>query len=75
MPHKPEPEDALPVPLEEYEEKNMRAQFQMFVISFAKTYKLELHSPTPNFSEIEDFLAQRYNFWTDDVDHEDPFAL
>lgn len=75
VPYDAEPEDALPVPLEEYEEENLRRQFQMFLIAFAKTYKLELHQPTPVFSAIEDFLAKRYNFWTDDVEHDDPFAL
>jgi hypothetical protein len=75
MARKPESDDALPVPLGEYGEKNLRKQFQLFVLSFAKTYGLESHNPTPDFSAIEDFLAQRYNFWTDDVEHEDPFAL
>jgi hypothetical protein len=75
LPHEPEREDALPVPLEEYEEKNLRQQLHMFVIAFAETHKLELHQPTPDFSAIEDFLAHRYNFWTDDVEHSDPFEL
>jgi hypothetical protein len=75
LPHEQERQDALTVPLEGYEEKNLRQHFQGFVIAFAKTYKLELHRPTPDFTAIEDFLAHRYNFWTDDVDHTDPFEL
>ena len=73
--HEAEKPDALPVPLEEYEEKKLREHFQMFVIAFARTYKLQLHQPTPDFSAIEDFLAHRYNFWTEDVEHADPFEL
>ena len=33
----------------------------------------ELHQITPDFSALEDFLAHRYHFWSDDIDHDDPF--
>ncbi|MBO0793308.1 MAG: hypothetical protein J2P36_20480 [Ktedonobacteraceae bacterium] len=71
----PEPEDALPVPLSEYGEEKMRLQMKLFMSSFATTFDLELHQVTPDFTALEDFLAHRYNFWSDDVDHTDPFAL
>src|ERR1051325_1134293 len=71
----PERKDSLPVPLQEFEENNLRQQFQISMIAFAKTCKLQLHQPTPDFSAIEDFLANRYNFWAEDVEHADPFAL
>jgi hypothetical protein len=71
----PEPEDALPVPLSEYREENMRLQMKLFMSSFAGTFGLELHQFTPDFAALEDFLAHRYNFWSDDIDHTDPFAL
>jgi hypothetical protein len=75
LPHELEKPDAIPVPLEEYEEKKLREHFQMFVIAFAETYKLQLHQQTPDCAAIEDFLTHRYNFWTDDVEHADPFEL
>lgn len=71
----PEPEDALPVPLPEYGEEKMRLQMKLFMSSFAKTFDLELHQVTPDFAALEDFLAHRYNFWSDDIDHTDPFVL
>lgn len=72
--HEPEPENALPVPLEEYQEGKLRKDFPVYLGSFATTFGLEIHQLTPDFPAIEDFLAQRYNFWTDDVEHDDPFA-
>jgi hypothetical protein len=71
----PEKPDALFLPLGVYEEKELRKHFQMFLVSFTKTYKLQLHQATPNFAAIEDFLTHRYNFWKDDVEHVDPFEL
>jgi hypothetical protein len=41
--------------------------------AFAETYGLELHQLTPDFPALEDFITHRYNFWTDDVEHADPF--
>ena len=75
LPREPEKSDSLPVPLEQYAEDKLRENFKMFVVAFAKTYKLQLHQPTPDFASIEDFLAHRYNFWNEDIEHDDPFAL
>jgi hypothetical protein len=69
----PEPEEALPVPLSQYTEDKLRQQMKLYVPSFAKTFDLELHQITPDFSALEDFLAHRYHFWSDDIDHDDPF--
>jgi hypothetical protein len=73
--NQPEPEDALPVPLQEYREENLRQQLTTYMYSFATTHGLELHQHTPDFAALEDFLACRYNFWADDVQHNDPFKL
>lgn len=70
----PEPGNALPVPLEEYQEEKLREHFPVYLGAFAKTFGLEIHQLTPDFPAIEDFLAERYNFWTDDIEHDDPFA-
>ena len=34
---------------------------------------LECHQQTPDFDAISDFLGYRFNYWTDDVEHENPF--
>lgn len=67
----PEPEDALLVPIEEYDEEKLRQQLPIYLLSFAKTYNLENHQLIPDFAAIEEFLSLRYNFWIDDVDHDD----
>jgi hypothetical protein len=71
----PEPENALVVPLSEYTEENLRFHMRIYMSAFAETYGLELHQATPNFSALEDFLVHRYHFWSDDVDHDDPFIV
>lgn len=71
----PEPEDAPIVPLSEYEEKKLRQRFSVYASAFAKNYGLQIHQLTPDLAAIEDFLTCRYNFWTDDADHDDPFSV
>ncbi len=71
----PESEDAVRVPLDEYDEEILRQHVRMYMSAFAKSFDLEIHQSTPDLPAIEDFLANRYNFWSDDVDHEDPFKL
>ena len=71
--NQPEPADALPVPLQEYGEENLRQQLTVYLGAFAKTYGLEIHQLTPDLESLEHFLAHRYNFWADDVEHDNPF--
>jgi len=71
----PEPEDALPVPVAEYATEKLRQQLKMYMASFAHTFGLELHQLAPDLPALEDFLAHRYHFWSDDVAHEDPFLV
>jgi len=71
----PEAEDAVQAPLEEYDEEKLRQHVRMYMGAFTKTFGLEIHQLTPDLPAIEDFLARRYNFWSDDVDHDDLFKL
>jgi hypothetical protein len=71
----PEPEDAPPVPVAEYATEKLRQQLKMYMASFAHTFGLELHQLAPDLPALEDFLAHRYHFWSDDVAHEDPFLV
>lgn len=70
-----EPENALLVPLEEYSEEKLRQNMRIGTVSALQTYGLEIHQLTPDFEAVEHFLGQRYNYWTDDIEHEDPFRI
>ena len=70
-------EDDSPVPLDLYSEAGLRKHMPFYLLSVIKTFgmknDLELHQQTPDLPGIEDFLTSRYNFWSDDIDHEDYF--
>ena len=38
-----------------------------------KFWNLEVRQPTPDFPAIEKLLSERYAYWSDDVEHADPF--
>lgn len=71
----PEPEDAPPVPLVSFSEEEMKMHSQIYMISTLQNWGLEIHQLTPDFPAIEEFLARRYQFWTDDIEHADPFSF
>lgn len=43
------------------------------MLKLVEYWKLDLRQRTPDFPAIESFLAERYAYWTDDIDHDDPF--
>jgi hypothetical protein len=45
-------------------------QFSMLIL---KILGHEIHQRTPDFKGIEHFLRNRYNYWTYDIPHQDPF--
>jgi hypothetical protein len=70
-----EPEDASwpqPPPfLYTYDElANARTIAMLNVIKY---WRLEVRQRTPDFPAVERLLAQRYAYWSDDVEHPDPF--
>jgi hypothetical protein len=75
MTREPEPEEAPIVPLEEFSEDKLRQTMPVYMVTCLNTYNLEIHQLTPDFGGVEDFLSHRYNFWTDDVEHEDLFTV
>ena len=75
MMREPEAETAQIVSIEEFTKENLRQQMPVYMGAVIKSWELELHQLTPDFPAIEDFLSKRYNFWTDDVEHDDPFAV
>jgi hypothetical protein len=48
-------------------------QRQLNMMKLPEYWGLELRQETPDFPAIEHLLAERYAYWTDDIDHDDPF--
>jgi hypothetical protein len=71
--NEPEREDTRPIPVSEFSEEKLRMALQVSMISTIKVLGLESRQRTPDFDGISHFLRNRYNYWTDDIDHEDPF--
>jgi hypothetical protein len=62
-----------PIPLEIFSEEGLRMAQKVGMVSTLKVLNLEIRQRTPDFGGIEHFLRIRYNYWTDDIPHEDPF--
>ena len=63
-----------PIPIEVFSEEAMRMSQKASMVSTLTNLNLEIHQRTPDFAGIEHFLAKRYNYWTDDIPHKDPFS-
>ncbi len=68
-----ETEDSIEVPLSEFNEENIRLMRKMNMIAIIKNLGL-IPPKVANIEAIEDFLQHRYNYWTDDIPHSDPFT-
>jgi hypothetical protein len=68
-----ETESSVPVPLSEYLEDRLRLAHNINMPSILQSLGLECRQRTPDFPAIQGFLAKRYNYWTDDTVHVDPF--
>jgi hypothetical protein len=55
------------------EERLRQVQF-LNMLSTMKILGHEVHQRTPSLKAIQQFLATRYRYFEDDIDHEDPFA-
>ncbi len=67
-----EPKDAAPVPVRKFSEEAMRLALRTSQLSTLRNNKLACHQQTPDFEAIDDFLRHRFNYWIDDVEHENP---
>lgn len=63
----------MPVPMEEFSKEKLLLHQRISMLSTIKLLGLECHQLTPDFEAIDEFLRYRYNYWTDDVPHDDPF--
>lgn len=71
--NEPEKETDPPVPISEFTEEKLRLHQKIGMMSTLKVLGLECRQSTPDFKGIDDFLRYRYNYWTDDIEHTDPF--
>jgi hypothetical protein len=70
----PENERSVPVPLELLTEQTLDEARLGAMLSLLRHWKLTVHQGTPDIGAIERVLAERYGYWTDDIEHADPFA-
>jgi hypothetical protein len=63
----------VPVPKDIFEEGVLFYCLHLSMLTTTGGVGLEIHQLTPDFEAIEQFLGHRYNYWTDDIPHADPF--
>jgi hypothetical protein len=63
------------IPATEFTEEHLDLSRRVNMAAILKTWGLQLHHPRLVTEVIERFLATRYGYWTDDVDHPDPFVI
>ncbi|HVQ38103.1 MAG TPA: hypothetical protein VMS31_11255, partial [Pyrinomonadaceae bacterium] len=68
-----EPEDAIPVPVTEVSEREIRQALALSMIHTLRLLRLECRQMTPDLKAIDHFLRFRYNYWSDDVEHDELF--
>jgi hypothetical protein len=67
---RPERLDDPAVPLVLFTEDKMREQLRFNMMPTLKQRGLESHQRSPDMQAIDHFLRHRYNYWTDDVEHD-----
>ncbi len=74
-PYKEEKDDAINIPIEEISEANMKMYLQVSMLGTLKGYGFSLERKVVKPEEIADFLAEKFNYWEDDVDHDPIFDI
>ena len=72
---KPEIVEELRVPEDIFTESNIGSQMLINMTQTLHILGLECKQMVPDFQAIGNFLRIRYNFMSDDIEHEDPFSL
>lgn len=70
----PENKNSILLPTSCFTEDKFRFCQITSMLSTLKSYGLKCRQLTPDFMAIEHFLRFRYNYWTDDIKHNDPFV-
>lgn len=74
-PYEEEREDAVNIPIEEINEVNMKRNLQVSMLGTLKGLGFSLERKMVKPEEIADFLAEKFNYWEDDVTHEPIFDI
>jgi len=74
-PYEEEKDDAVIIPIEEINEANMKTNLQVSMLSTLKVLGFSLEKKMVKPEKIADFLADKFNYWEDDVDHEPIFDI
>jgi hypothetical protein len=69
----PDPEIDGAFPVSMLSEKHITKMLDLSKAATLRGLGLELRQAVPDFPAIDDFLANRYHYWDDDVEHDDPF--
>ena len=64
-----------PVPFGQYTEEELMKQLRISMTSTLQLFGLECHQYTPDMEAIDHFLGTRYNYWKDDIEHDDLFEV
>jgi len=70
---RPESERSTPIPHSEFTETKIRQMQKINMIATLVNFGLECRQEIPDLESINDFLKSRYNYWDDDIEHDDPF--
>ncbi len=66
-----EKENSARIPVTKFNEDELRFCLQDTMLdTINRVYGLECRQMTPDLDAIEHFLAERYNYWKDDIEHE-----
>ncbi len=73
--NKEEDEEDLVVPLEEFTEEKMEIALEFSMLATLKLFGFSLEGKSINGDELKSFLAEKFNYWNDDVEHNPIFDL
>ncbi len=68
-----EREGSIQVPLSEFTEHNMTKSLEQSMSATLGTYGFSLEGKSLEIEEIKRFLSEKFNYWKDDVEHENIF--
>lgn len=71
--YKEEKEGSIQIPLSEFTEKNMTISLEQSMLATLKIYGFSLKGKLLEIDEIKRFLSEKFNYWEDDVEHENIF--
>ncbi|MET9104057.1 hypothetical protein [Streptomyces antibioticus] len=70
----PERSDDPPVPAEAFTERALRSHLSVAAVSTARGFGLVIRPGSLDTQALLSVLGDRYGYWTDDIEHKDPFG-